>query len=166
MKTHDVLKVTVLFFTSLAQIARSLIAFCGVTKFSSSLRLRRGTSCLASGRPLHRLMDNSFDRGEFCPSSGWSTSRYRAGSSKLWFVTTFPPVPKTRLPLLRRHCVGFYRGSRAMLSPTFHGFIRKGIFLQALTMVCILFQIICATYEICPMCLSVMSDACGLMILG
>ena len=102
-------------------------------KSSRSLSLHGGTSCFANGRPLHRLIAHS----SAVSSSNFRmfTRRYRVGFSGCG-LNKMPLVPKLRLPLLRRHFVGFPR-STCDFVPTSHGLARAAVLLHALTMVCV-----------------------------
>ena len=86
--------------------------------------MRRGTSCLASGRPLHRLVIHSsaVSLSKFRMLTRW----YRIGSSSC-SLNNFPLVPNLRLSF-RRHFVDFPRSTCAFV-PTFQFFRTCGYFL-------------------------------------
>ena len=65
-----------------------------------------------------------------------AVTRCRVGSHSC-SLNNITLVPKLRLPLLRRHCVGFVR-STCDFVPTSYGFVRAAIFLHALVTVCVL----------------------------
>ena len=71
------------------------------------------------------------------------------------FQQCVDPLPKSRLPLLWRHVVGF-RGPLKMFSPVSMVFARAAVSLHELTIVCVFFSSICTTFEMFILCLQEM----------
>ena len=115
---------------------------------------------MGTGHPLHRLIVHSSEvnLSKFKMLTRW----YRIGSSRS-SKNKKPLVPEVRWPLLWRDCVGFPRFTCDFV-PTVHSFVRAATLLQALKIVCVVFQSICTTFEIVSCFLEMM--LCGLMILA
>ena len=105
--------------------------------FSRFFCLRRGTSCLASGRPLRGMMD----RASAVSLSKFRiiTRGYRVGSAGC-SLNILPLISKLRLPLLWRHFVHFFCGSLCDLVPAFLCVVRATVFWHALTVICVLYH--------------------------
>ena len=110
------------------------------------LCLRRGTSCLASGRPLRRLIiySSAVSLSKFRMWTRWC--RHGPSCCSLHYI---PLVSKCRMLLLWPHVVGFPRSTCDFVQ-TYNGFVRAAVFLHVLTMVCVSFRSICTTFEIIP----------------
>ena len=151
LKTCGVPKKSVLFY--IPRAGRKILDGVMIRKNHLwSLCSREGTSCLAGGRPLHRLIIHlsAVSLAKF----RMLTRRCRVGSSSC-SLNDIPRVPKVRLSLLRRHFVGFPTSICDVVS-TFHGFARAAVFLRALTIVCVCTPPICTTFTILLECFTEM----------
>ena len=154
MKTDDVLKVSVSFYTLRSD--RKILGRILRRKKTFEVTVLAYRNFLLGWRSPAAPIDKSSERGALVS--------YRIGCSSC-SLNNMPLVPKKiHLPWLRRHFVGLPRSPCEVVA-TFHGFVRAVVFLPALTTVCVSSLSICTAFEMFMLCVPGMM-LCVTMILG